>query len=115
MLDENLTKLVARLGTKPIIVAGTLGEFRASSLMAVASRHASELHLLAPDQSRATPTDLLEHCIPEINTAPVYHQHLETIFPAVGTCTLGAPGDTIVVTGSLYPVSYTHLTLPTKA
>lgn len=102
MLDENLTKLFARLGTKPIIVAGTLGEFRARSLMAVASRHASELHLLAPDQSRATPTDILEHCIPEINTAPVYHQHLETIFPAVGTCTLGAPGDTIIVTGSLY-------------
>ena len=102
MLDENLTKLVAHLGTKPIIVAGTLGEFRARSLMAVVSHYASELHLLAPDQSRATPTDVLETCIPDTNTAPIYHQQLEDIFPAVGVCTLGEPGDTIVVTGSLY-------------
>ena len=102
MLDENLTKLVAHLGTKPIIVAGTLGEFRARSLMAVVNRFARELHLLAPDQSRATPTDVLESCIPDTNTAPIYHQQLEDIFPAVGICTLGESGDTIVVTGSLY-------------
>ena len=102
MLDENLQKLVNDLGTKPIIVAGTLGEFRARSLMAVASRHARELHLLAPDQSRATPTEVLETCIPAANTAPIYHRLLEDIFPAVGVCTLGEPGDTIVVTGSLY-------------
>jgi dihydrofolate synthase/folylpolyglutamate synthase len=102
MLDENLQKLITRLGTKPIIVAGTLGEFRARSLMAVVSRHARELHLLAPDQSRATPTEVLETCIPETNTAPIYHRQLEDIFPAVGTCTLGEPGDTVVITGSLY-------------
>ena len=102
MLDENLQKLVKDLGKKPIIVAGTLGEFRARSLMAVVSRHARELHLLAPDQSRATPTDVLETCIPETNTAPIYHRQLEEILPAVGICTLGEPGDTIVVTGSLY-------------
>ncbi len=102
MLDENLQKLIKGLGTKPIIVAGTLGEFRARSLMAVASRHARELHLLAPDQSRATPTDVLETCIPATNTAPVHHRQLEDIFPEVGVCTLGEAGDTIVVTGSLY-------------
>jgi dihydrofolate synthase/folylpolyglutamate synthase len=102
MLDENLQKLVEQTGKKPLIVAGTLGEFRARSLMAVISRHARELHLLAPDQSRATPTDVLEACIPKANTAPVYHRQLEDIFPAVGVCTLGEPGDTIVVTGSLY-------------
>lgn len=102
MLDENLQKLIEQTGQKPLIVAGTLGEFRARSLMAVVSRHARELHLLAPDQSRATPTDVLETCIPKANTAPIHHQQLEDIFPAVGTCSLGAPGDTIVVTGSLY-------------
>jgi dihydrofolate synthase/folylpolyglutamate synthase len=102
MLDENLTKLVARSGRKPIIVAGTLGEFRARSLMEVVSRHARELHLLAPDQSRATPTDVLEACLPKNNRAPVYHRQLDALFPAVGICTPGEPGDTIVVTGSLY-------------
>lgn len=102
MLDENLTALIARNGLKPIIVAGTLGEFRARSLMEVASRHASELHLIAPHQSRATPTDVLETCIPPSNRAPVHHRRLEEIFPAVGICALGGPGDTIVVTGSLY-------------
>jgi dihydrofolate synthase/folylpolyglutamate synthase len=70
--------------------------------MAVVSRHARELHLLAPDQSRATPTDVLETCIPKANTAPIHHRQLEDIFPAVGSCMLGEPGATIVVTGSLY-------------
>lgn len=102
MLDENLQRLIEQTKQKPLIVAGTLGEFRARSLMAVASRHARELHLLAPDQSRATPTDVLETCIPETNTAPIFHRQLEDLFPAVGICTLGEPGDTIVVTGSLY-------------
>jgi dihydrofolate synthase/folylpolyglutamate synthase len=102
MLDENLQKLIGQTQQKPIIVAGTLGEFRARSLMAVVSRHARELHLLAPDQSRATPTEVLETCIPETNTAPIYHRQLEDIFPSVGSCTLGDAGDTIVVTGSLY-------------
>jgi dihydrofolate synthase / folylpolyglutamate synthase len=102
MLDENLQKLIEQTQQKPLIVAGTLGEFRARSLMLVVSRHARELHLLAPDQSRATPTDVLATCIPKANTAPVHHQQIEDIFPAVGICTLGKSGDTIVVTGSLY-------------
>ena len=102
MLDENLQKLVEQTGQKPIIVAGTLGEFRARSLMAVVSRRARELHLLAPDQSRATPTDILETCIPKANTAPIYHGQLRELFPKIGVCSLGEPGDTIVVTGSLY-------------
>jgi dihydrofolate synthase/folylpolyglutamate synthase len=102
MLDENLKKLVEQTEQKPIIVAGTLGEFRARSLMAVVSRHARELHLLAPDQSRATPTEVLATCIPQTNTAPVHHRQLEDLFPSVGRCTLGNAGDTIVVTGSLY-------------
>jgi dihydrofolate synthase/folylpolyglutamate synthase len=102
VLNENLHKLIERIGQKPIIVAGTLGEFRARSLMSVVSRHARELYLLAPDQSRATPTEALATCIPEGNTAPVFHRRLEDLFPAVGICTLGKPGDTIVVTGSLY-------------
>ena len=115
MLDENLQKLFEQTKQKPIIVAGTLGEFRARSLMAVVSRHAHELHLLAPDQSRATPTDVLETCIPETNTAPIHHRQLEDIFPSVGICTLGEPGDTIVVTGSLYLIGEVleHLTCET--
>ena len=102
ILDENLTQLVADCGRQPIIVAGTLGEFRARSLLQVVSRHAREIHLLAPDQSRATATDVLETCLPENNRAPVIHRQLKEIFPSVGTCALGEPGDTIVVTGSLY-------------
>jgi dihydrofolate synthase/folylpolyglutamate synthase len=102
ILDENLTQLVADLGHRPIIVAGTLGEDRARSLLEVVSRHAREIHLLAPDQSRATPTAVLASCLPNDNRAPVHHPQLKAIFPAVASCTLGKPGDTIVVTGSLY-------------
>ena len=102
MLAENLQKLIRQNQQKPIMVIGILGEFRARSLMPVVSRYARELHLLTPDQSRATPTDVLETFIPTENAAPVYHRQLEDILPAVGICTLGEPGDTIVVTGSLY-------------
>lgn len=102
ILDENLSALVASEGRKPIIIAGTLGEFRARSLMAVVSRYARELYLIAPDQSRATPTAILATCLPADHQAPVFHGKLEALFPQVGRCTVGQAGDTIVITGSLY-------------
>ncbi len=102
LLRENLEQLTARTGKKPIIVAGTLGEERGRSLMNALAPYAAELHLLAPNQPRATPTRFLESCLPVARDFEVKHERLEEIFPSVGNCTAGAAGDTIVVTGSIY-------------
>jgi len=102
MLLENLQQLVQREGRKPIIVAGTLGEDRAASIMQSIAPQARELYLIKPNQSRATPTQLLESCLPAERDFPVFHSQLETIIPRPQTCSVGQPGDTIVITGSLY-------------
>ncbi len=98
MLAENLS----RLHCKPIIVAGTLGEERGRSLMAAVAPYAHELHLVAPQQDRATATTFLEACLPADHSFPVHHAQLADIIPAPQTCSLGQPGNTIVLTGSLY-------------
>lgn len=102
MLDENLQVLIARTQRKPIIIVGILGEFRARNLLQVVSRYARELHLVMPNQSRATPTDVLASYVPAETRAPVYQRQLKDMFPAVGVCRPGRSGDYIVVTGSLY-------------
>ncbi|MEN8661470.1 MAG: folylpolyglutamate synthase/dihydrofolate synthase family protein [Lentimonas sp.] len=101
-LNENLSKLIDADGRKPIIVAGTLGEDRGRSLMNAVAAHARELHLVEPSQPRATPSQFLESCLPEPRAFTVTHQQLADIIPAPNTCAIGNPGDTIVITGSLY-------------
>lgn len=101
-LDENLTRLRAETAHAPILLVGALGEFRARALLAVAARHAQEIILLAPDQPRATPPAELARLVPATFRGPVRPGKVAEIFPAPGRCTLGAPGETIVATGSLY-------------
>ncbi|MFT4901546.1 MAG: dihydrofolate synthase/folylpolyglutamate synthase [Lentimonas sp.] len=101
-LHENLSRLIERTGKKPIIVAGTLGEARGRKLMETIAPHAAELYLLVPDQSRATPTEFLENCLPRQRDFRVEHAKIDALFPSLGQCTIGQAGDTIVVTGSIY-------------
>jgi dihydrofolate synthase/folylpolyglutamate synthase len=93
-LEENLTALPR----PPIIIAGTLGEERARSLMALVGKYASELYLVAPKQDRATPTAFLKSCL----NRDAVEAELTTLFPEPGSCAVGEPGDTIVLTGSIY-------------
>ena len=97
-LQENLAQLVATTGRKPIIVAGTLGEERGRSLMQTVAPFARELYLVRPNQERAIKPAVLETFLPEERDFPVYRSGLEVMFDD----TLGQPGDTIVVTGSIY-------------
>lgn len=99
-LEKSLTRLVADEGRAPRIIAGTLGEDRARSLMAVIGRHAGELYLVAPQQDRATPTAFLKSCLQR----DAVETDLSALFPCPGRCALGEPGDTIVLTGSIYLV-----------
>jgi dihydrofolate synthase/folylpolyglutamate synthase len=96
VLKQNLSSL----SEQPIIIAGTLGEDRARSLMEVVAQHARELYLVAPEQDRATPTSFLKSCL---NRGAV-ETNLSVLFPKPGYCAVGEPGDSIVLTGSIYLV-----------
>ncbi len=102
MLEHSLQRLVAETGRRPIIVAGALGEFRARALLEVVLRHARELHLVTPQQARATPAETMLAMVPPASRHLARTAELGRIFPDAMTCTLGAPGDTVVVTGSIY-------------
>ena len=95
-LKQNLSSLTEQ----PIIIAGTLGEDRAQSLMEVVSQYARELYLVTPEQDRATPTSFLKSCLDR----DAVETNLSVLFPKAGCCAVGEPGDSIVVTGSIYLV-----------
>lgn len=97
-LAKNLDQLTEDTGRPPIIIAGTLGEDRARSLMAVVGPRADALYLVAPTQERATPTAFLKRCVDR----DVVESEVALVFPGPGRCVIGQPGDTIVVTGSIY-------------
>lgn len=101
-LDKNLARLARETGRKPVIVAGALGEFRARALLDVVMRHAAEVHLVTPHQNRATPFEEMLALVPAASRPLVHRGELPAIFPTPRTCALGAPGDTIVITGSIY-------------
>ncbi len=101
-LDENLEHLESELGSKPWIVAGTLGSVRAQSLVPVASRHAKGLYLLEPAQPRSASFEELRKHLSEDSTLVVEDSQIDKLFPGEGICTVGDPGETIVVTGSIY-------------
>lgn len=101
-LEENLRKLIAETGRKPIIIAGALGELRARALLGVVARFAREIHLITPKQARATPFVEMLSLIPEEARKLVYPATIDSVFPDSTHCTIGESGDTIVVTGSIY-------------
>lgn len=101
-LDKNLSRLVAATGRKPLIVTGALGEFRARAMLEVVVRHAAEVHIVVPNQSRATPYAAMRALVPAAQRGLVRPGTVAEIFPDPATCALGRPGDTVVVTGSIY-------------
>ena len=102
VLEVALRRLGDETGRKPVIVAGVLGEFRARALLDVVGRYAREIHAVTPQQARATPYADLVQLAPPATRALLQESSVARIFPDAGTCTLGQPGDTIVVTGSIY-------------
>ena len=102
VLDENLQRLTAAIGRKPVVVAAALGEFRARALLEVLLRHAAEVHLVTPRQARASTYEELLALVPAESRALVRRGTVEGIFPDAQTCSIGGPADTIVVTGSIY-------------
>lgn len=97
-LAKNLDRLTGDARRAPVIIAGTLGENRARSLMAAVGPRARELYLVAPQQDRAIPTAFLKSCLDR----EAVETRVATLFPEPGRCAVGEPGDTIVLTGSIY-------------
>jgi dihydrofolate synthase / folylpolyglutamate synthase len=102
MLDESLRRLIADTGRAPVIVTGALGEHRARALLATVARHAREIHLVIPHQDRASSYQVLEACVPAEFTGAVRRATVAEVFPTADRCAVGGPGDTVIVTGSIY-------------
>jgi dihydrofolate synthase/folylpolyglutamate synthase len=102
VLEQNLVQLRRETGRSPVIIAGALGEFRARALLDVVCRHAREVHLVTPHQARASSFEEMVALVPPAQRGLIHRGTLEAIFPDARTCTVGGPGDTVVVTGSIY-------------
>ena len=100
-LQQNLKHLVEDEG-KPIIIAGTLGDDRGQSLMEAVSPFARELHLVEPNQDRASSLAFLESCLQKDREFSSFQTNLDAIFPDQEEFAIGTEGETILVTGSLY-------------
>ncbi|HLS27770.1 MAG TPA: folylpolyglutamate synthase/dihydrofolate synthase family protein [Opitutales bacterium] len=101
VLGRELEKLVAAEG-RPIVAVGALGDDRARALLETVARFAREIYLFAPDQPRATPVERLRSFIPSDFEGKVEVRQVADVFSVEAGCSLGEPGDTIVVTGSIY-------------
>ncbi|MDP0498906.1 MAG: folylpolyglutamate synthase/dihydrofolate synthase family protein [Verrucomicrobiota bacterium JB022] len=101
-LDQQLARLVRQTGVKPVIAAGSLGDLRAKALLEVIARHAREIVLIRPHQPRACSFEALEAAVPADFHGRVSRGSVREVFPVPGVCTLGHPGETVVVTGSIY-------------
>jgi len=102
VLESNLEHLLAETGRKPVVIAGCLGTVRAKPLLETIARHAREIHLVVPQQSRACSHETLTALVPGNFPGRVVHNSVEALFPDTQTCTAGGKGDVLVVTGSIY-------------
>ncbi len=103
-LSDSLARLAREDGKAPVIVVGVLGATRARPLLEVIARHAAEIHLVVPRQSRACSHEELISLLPPGVTVPVRRSSIAELFPVGEGCRAGDPASTIVVTGSLYLV-----------
>jgi dihydrofolate synthase/folylpolyglutamate synthase len=102
VLDENLRRLVAAERRPPVVVTGVLGAARAKPLLETLCRHVREIHLVMPQQARACTFEELEALVPNTYTGTIRRTTVEAVFPSPGCCALGAPDQTVLVTGSIY-------------
>lgn len=102
VLDANLGKVATATGRAPIVITGVLGEARARPLLEAIARHAAEIHFVVPQQPRACTWAQLEALLPASYRGRVHRSTVGELFPAPDRCAVGGPGDTVVVTGSIY-------------
>ncbi len=101
-LESNLERLRHENPVPPVGVVGVLGTSRARPLLEVLGRFCRELYFVVPSQSRASSYQELESVLPESFRGKTVRSTVEELFPSPGATTAGRPGDTVVVTGSIY-------------
>ncbi len=102
VLESNLQHLRTETDRAPVIITGVLGAARARALIETVSRYAREIHFVMPHQARACTYEELEALVPRSYQGRVVRTTLAELFPTPQTCAVGGPGDTVVVTGSVY-------------
>mgnify|MGYP001545818958 CR=1 FL=1 len=105
VLESNLAKLVAETGRAPVVVTGVLGAARARPLLETIARYAREIHLVVPQQARASRFEELEALVPaefRRRGGKVIRDTVARIFPGGEVCDVGEAEDVVVVTGSIY-------------
>jgi dihydrofolate synthase/folylpolyglutamate synthase len=103
-LDASLERLRAETGSKPVIITGLLGEFRAKAILPVLARHAERLYFARPNQLRALTYEQLAALVPADFPGQTLRGNLDELFPAPGRVAAGVEGQPVVVTGSIYLV-----------
>lgn len=104
VLEQNLARLERETGRRPVVIVGVLGAIRAAPLMAVIGRHAREVHLVVPQQARASSQAELASYLPKDYEGRVVPATVSELFPRSDVCTAGGREDVVVVTGSIYLV-----------
>lgn len=105
VLDGLLSRLVSETGRRPVVITGVLGTARARPLLAALGRHAKAIHLVRPQQARASTFEELEALVPAefFRTGGTLSRGaVEELFPSPGACAAGDSDDVLVVTGSIY-------------
>ncbi len=102
-LEESLADLAARDGTRPDIVMGVMGAYRAATLVPVAAKWAESLTFVMPEQDRACCFEELRSFVPEGFAGEVAEATLTELFPKKGQCSLDfEAGRSLVFSGSIY-------------
>lgn len=101
-LTLNLARLVEKTGKKPVVVVGVLGVARAEPLLIAIGKFAREIRIVVPGQARASTHENLRDLIPTAFKGQIYHDDVNDLFAHNGITRWSRPGDTIVVTGSIY-------------
>ncbi len=102
MLEDNLVELLRRDGRRPTLICGALGIRRAHAVLEVAARYAEEIILMRPAQQRACSLEELEQAVPAGFKGSLRRAEVRELVPAPGVLNAGAPGTSIVATGSIY-------------
>jgi dihydrofolate synthase/folylpolyglutamate synthase len=100
--EQNIQRFITEYGRKPTIIIGSLGVDRAAELLNVVTRYTEDLVLMVPNQPRACSFEVLEDLIPVNYTGKLRRASVADVIPEKGCCSIGEPGDTVVVTGSIY-------------